>query len=207
MISNDILFYGSLGLSLLPAVAIWQYRANKAQSIDLPEARELGDPVVREQLTRFLQQQKVSGDANIRNGVVIVPVPANRLSPLVQVLKDAVSRLARLRNPAACSLYVRDSVSDRWMLLGDLDLGVLQETVSVLERVAEDRIKSRSIYKGLTDEEINAMVRAGFSQYLKDEGKFSDANDVMSGAWDESQVFEMAAAVLDLALKVKSAGL
>ncbi len=100
---------------------------------------------------------------------------------------------------------MRDSVNDRFILLGDLDLDHLVDAARVMQRVAEDRRKSRSIYKGMTEDEMKSLTRAGLSQWLKDDGEFGHSNEVMQGIWDERPEFLMAMNVLDLAFKVKGA--
>lgn len=167
--------------------------------------RDLTEHETRQELTGFLRKWQVVGDADIRNGFVLAPVPPEKLEPLAVVLGNAAAFIARLRNPAASSLYVRDSVSDRFMLLGDLDLDHLVDAARVMQRVAEDRRKSRSIYKGMTEDEMKALTRAGMSQWLKDDGEFGHSNEVMTGLWDERPEFLMAMNVLDLAFKVKGA--
>jgi hypothetical protein len=167
--------------------------------------RDLAEQPTRQQLTGFLQKQQVVGDADIRNGFVLPPVPPEKLEPLAVVLGNAAAFIGRLRNPASCSLYVRDSVNDRFMLVADLDLDHLVDAARVMQRVAEDRRKSRSIYKGMTDDEMKALTRAGLSQWLKDDGEFGHSNEVMQGLWDTRPEFLMAMNVLDLAFKVKGA--
>lgn len=167
--------------------------------------RDLAEHSSRQELTDALKKWRIVGDADIREGIVMAPVPADKLEPLAIVLGNAAAFIARLRNPAASSLYVRDSVNDRFILLADLDLDHLVDAARVMQRVAEDRRKSRSIYKGLTEEEMQRFVRAGLSSWLKDDGEFGHANEVMQGLWDKRPEFLMAMEVLDLVFKVKGA--
>lgn len=190
-----------LGLVVVRRLDRWLKHRNAVQQ----RLRDLKDQATRQELTAFLQKQQVVGDADIRNGFVLAPVPPDNLEPLAIVLGNAAAFIARLRNPAASSLYVRDSVSDRFMLLGDLDLDHLVDAARVMQRVAEDRRRSRSLYKGMTEDEMKALTRAGLSQWLKDDGEFGHSNEVMQGLWDERPEFLMAMNVLDLAFKVKGA--
>jgi hypothetical protein len=190
-----------LGLYAVRRLDRWLKHRNAVEA----RLRDLAEHPTRQELTGFLQKQQVVGDADIRNGFVLAPVPPEKLDPLAVVLGNAAAMIARLRNPAASSLYVRDSVNDRFMLLGDLDLDHLVDAARVMQHVAEDRRKSRSLYKGLTDDEMRAMVRAGLSQWLKDDGSFPESNEVMQGLWDERPEFLMAMNVLDLLFKVKGA--
>lgn len=208
IISWEAAIYTTVAIvsSLLGVVAVrrldrWLKHRNAVQQ----RLRDLKDQATRQELTGFLQKQQVVGDADIRNGFVLAPVPPENLEPLAIVLGNAAAFIARLRNPAASSLYVRDSVSDRFMLLGDLDLDHLVDAARVMQRVAEDRRRSRSIYKGMTEDEMKALTRAGLSQWLKDDGEFGHSNEVMQGLWDERPEFLMAMNVLDLAFKVKGA--
>lgn len=208
MISLETAIYLFVAIvsSLLGVVAVrrldrWLKHRNAVQQ----RLRDLSDHATRQELTGFLQKQQVVGDADIRNGFVLAPVPPEKLEPLAIVLGNAAAFIARLRNPAASSLYVRDSTNDRFMLLGDLDLDHLVDAARVMQRVAEDRRKSRSIYKGMTEDEMKALTRAGMSQWLKDDGSFPESNEVMTGLWDERPEFLMAMNVLDLAFKVKGA--
>lgn len=185
---------------------VWTYRkADTGKFEDGGVLRNLSTPEVRLDLTAFLRKQHVIGDADIRGGVVYAPVPAERLDPLAVVLENAASMISRLRNPGACSLYVRDAVGGEYKLLADLDLDHLLDAARVMNRVAEDRRKSRSIYKGMTDNDMTAMTRAGLSQAFKDQGNFEMSNTVMSGDWDNHPEFQRALAVLDLTSKVKGA--
>ena len=208
MISMDTAIYvivaivsSLIGLYAVRRLDRWLKHRNAVEA----RLRDLAEHSTRQELTGFLQKQQVVGDADIRNGFVLAPVPPEKLEPLAIVLGNAAAFVARLRNPAASSLYVRDSVSDRFMLLGDLDLDHLVDAARVMQRVAEDRRKSRSIYKGMTEDEMKALTRAGLSQWLKDDGSFPESNEVMTGLWDERPEFLMAMNVLDLAFKVKGA--
>jgi hypothetical protein len=169
------------------------------------ELRDLADRETREGLSAFLIKQNVQGDADIRDGMVYAPVPPDRLDPLATLFMNAAAYYQRLSNPSATPLYIRDAKRDRFMLLGDLDLDHVVDAARVMQRVAEERRKSRGLYKGLTDEEMKAMVRAGLSQAFKDQGNFEMSNTVMRGDWDNHPEFLRAYAVLDLLFKVKGA--
>lgn len=138
---------GLLAFAVTVAVGLglgWLYRLGCKPEIVEPEEpaiRDLAEAAVRSELTAFLQKRNVVGDADIRQGVVYAPVPPERLEPLSVVLENAAAMISRLRNPGACSIYVRDSVNDRFMLLSDLDLQHLLDASRVMNRVAEDRLK------------------------------------------------------------------
>lgn len=168
--------------------------------------KSLDDAHIRERMTAFLEKHEITGDADVRDGRFYAPVPAERIGPLVQVLERAWGVLQQVRNRNACSLYYRDSVNDRWNLVPELDLDDIGECVRVMQRVAADRKKSRSLYKGVTDAEIRNFVSAGLSRWLKEHGEYDAADKVMAGDlgdfWRESLV---ARSVLELALQVKGA--
>ena len=165
--------------------------------------RHLREESVRTELSGFLRKNLVVGDADIRQGIVFAPVPPEKLEPLALALGNAVGLLRTLPNLAADVLYVRQK--DGSLAMIDLDLDHLIDAARVMQRVAEDRKKSRSLYRGITDEEMKAMIRAGLSQFFKDGGNYEDANAVMAGEYDESREFGMIAAVIDLLFKVKGA--
>jgi len=167
------------------------------------KTRPLTDPEVRSELSGFLRKHMVHGDADIRDGVVVSPVSPDRLSPLALTLGRASALLTTMSNRESDALYVRDG--DRGYRLTGLDLSDVVEAASVIHRVAEDRHKSRSLYKGMTEEEVKRMTRAGLSQWLKDDGSFPESNEVMMGLWDNRPEFLMAQNVLNLAFSVKGA--
>lgn len=168
--------------------------------------KDLSEAHIRERMTQFLANNGIVGDADVRGGRFFAPVPASKLEPLATLMRRAWDRVQRLGNPNACSLYVRDSENDRFVLLDMLDVADIGEILRVIERVAEDRRKSRSLYKGMTDAEIHHLVVASLSRWLKEHGEFEAANAVMSG--DEREFIRdiaIATAALELAFQVKKA--
>ena len=168
--------------------------------------KDLSDQHIRERMTNFLAVHEIGGDADVRGGRFYPPVPPSKLEPLALVMRKAWDRIQRLKNPASCSLYVRDSVNDRFMLLDELDLMDIGEILRVVERVAEDRRKSRSLYKGMSDDEIHSLVIASLSRWLKDHGEHEKAHAIMGG--DEREFvrdISIASAALELAFQVKRA--
>ena len=206
IISWEAAIYTTVAIvsSLLGVVAVrrldrWLKHRNAVQQ----RLRDLREQPTRQQLTAFLSKWNVVGDADIRQGMVFAPVPPERLEPLALALGNAVGLLRNLPNLAADVLYVRNK--DGSLAMIDLDLDHLVDAARVMQRVAEDRRKSRSIYKGLTDDEMRSLTRAGLSQWLKDDGEFGHSNEVMQGLWDERPEFLMAMNVLDLTFRVKGA--
>jgi hypothetical protein len=206
-------FYGDTTWVLYAIVAIaasvvgvigfrWLDAGLRGQAIAEAGLRRLSEERVRTELSGFLRKQNVVGDADIRQGIVFAPVPPDRLEPLAQALGNAAAMLARLPNVAADVLYVR--MQDGSMAMIDLDLAHLLDAARVMQRVAEDRRKSRSFYKGMTEEEMKGLTRAGMSIWLKDDGKFPESQAVMKGLWDDRPEFHMAMSVLELAFHSKS---
>lgn len=183
-------------------------RAKRTPATVPPEIgpKDLSNPHIRERMTVFLATHEIVGDADVRGGRFFPPVPVSKLEPLALVMRQAWERVQRMKNPAACSLYIRDSENDRFMLLDELDVQDIGEILRVIERVAEDRRKSRSLYKGMTDDEIHALVIAALSRWLKEHGEFEMANTIMGG--DERLFIRdiaVATAALELAFQVKKA--
>lgn len=212
---SEVIIYSTVASAATAAGFVLMPRLDKAIRAKLgigaapepvePEVSDLSDHATRAKLNSSLERLGVIGDADIRKGKVYPAVPADRLHPLAVVLENAGAVARRLRNPAACSLYVRDSMNDRFMLLSELDLEHIMDAATVMRRTVEDRQKSRSIYKGMTDDEIRSLVRAGMSFYYKDDGSFPESNAAASGAMDDTPEFLIAREVLLLAFQIKRA--
>lgn len=145
----ETISYIVAGLVATVALALWiryfhrwlrQRAAVKARLEEIAGGLDLADRSVRERLTTFLERNGIKGDADIRDGKVLVPVSLDRLHPLVVILTNAAAVTQRLKNPAACSLYVRDSVNDRFMLVPELDLDDLREVAELLRAAVAERI-------------------------------------------------------------------
>lgn len=208
-------FYGETMWVLYTIVAIvssiigvwafrWLHRLLRKQVVVEERIRHLRDEQVRSELSRFLRKNRVVGDADIRQGIVFAPVPPERLEPLAIALGNAVGLIRHLPNLAADVLYVRQK--DGSLAMIDLDVDHLIDAARVMQRVVEDRKKSRSIYKGMTEDEMVSLTRAGLSQAFKDSGEFEMSNAVMQGGYDEHPEFQRTLRVLDLTFKVKGAG-
>lgn len=84
-------------------------------------------------------RDKVRGDFDYRDGQVYKPVPDELIHPVIANVNNAIAGLERTKNPAACSLYFRDSVSDRFMLLPDLDIDDLRDIRELLRAAVAER--------------------------------------------------------------------
>jgi hypothetical protein len=177
----------------------------------LPTIKPLADGLVREWLTKFLLSNRFLGDANIRNGLVHEVLPAKKLDAKVVELRRLVDRLHALKDNGEVIgtglFYAQHGPSK--LGLTDIDIVDLEYLVSIAERVAEDRKRSRSLYKGLTDDEITAFVRIGLQRYFAslDPDFFSEAassaDAAKRGEMDDSEVFKMLRAVLLQLFEVK----
>lgn len=168
--------------------------------------KDLADAHIRERMTAFLATHGITGDADVRGGRFFAPVPVSKLEPLAIVMRKAWDRVQRLKNPQACSLYIRDSYNDRFMLLDELDVSDIGEILRVIERVAADRKKSRSLYKGMTDDEIRSLVISAACRWLKDHGEFDAAIQLATGEYKGYlRDIAIATAALELAFQIKRA--
>lgn len=206
----EMISYETLTYALFAVIGvIWSIQGIKwldrrlRKEVHEERIRNLKSEQVRNELSGFLRKQMVVGDADIRQGIVFAPVPPDRLDPLAVTLGNAAATMSRLSNLAADVLYVRRMDGSTAMI--GLDLDHIIDAARVMQRVAEDRRKSRSIYKGLTDEEMLSLARAGLSQWYKDRGDFDYSNKVMAGDFDDDRVIQQAIYILDLTFKVKGA--
>lgn len=210
------LFWFATVMSVVIPLAIFlkrqPWRFAEGGLVSKPEKevfRDLANPATRDSLAKFLQAHGITGEADIRDQKVFPAVPAMHLDPLAVVLNLAASRIDRLKNPNACALYMRDVEADRWVILDELSLFDLRNAARVITRVAEDRKKSRSIYKGFDDGELDSLVKAGLSGWLKRKGLFEQAQEIMSSPqYIHSELqrdIDMVRSVVELIFKVKGA--
>jgi hypothetical protein len=201
IISSDTFWWGIIvadvlwvtGLLALKWVRHWQ-------ACRIPtEERDLGQHLIREQLQEFLRRNNIVGAADIRDGWVFAPVDPDRLDPLVRTLMSAYLTIAgQSENSRNGMIY--GHAHGRYIPLCDVE--DLREAHTALSRVVEDRRKSRALYKGFSENEIDMMVRDGLSASYKDDGEFADSNMAASGLLDKSRDFLLAKQVLELALEI-----
>jgi hypothetical protein len=101
---------------------------------------DLSCPLTRHRMQRMILKYGIVGSADVRDGKVYEPVSFDRMHPLLGVIDRANGQLQRLKNPQSCSLYIRDSVNDRFMLVPDLDLSDLREIAELLRAAVAERI-------------------------------------------------------------------
>jgi hypothetical protein len=125
---------------LVCTLIVWPLMGRRGRTVraEPTEPLNLIDPRTRKGLTDFLARHQIVGDADIRDGVVLSVVTVDRLHPVADRLRAAVRTLRHMRNPAASSLYLRDSMTDRFRLI-DLDVEDLEEAVRLLQLLCKER--------------------------------------------------------------------
>lgn len=169
------------GAAMLTAQAGWRYlsacRAAKVVAEETPQEAfptDLGSSGCRERLTRFFKAQGITGDANIRQGVVVETIQPNDIQDRLDEVRRAASTLlghvsrgkmqgkdlfyaVKVENPIPGYPTVQ-------YRLADINLDQIASLVVMGERVAEDRRRSRSLYKGLTDDQLTTIGRTALAQ-------------------------------------------
>lgn len=187
----------------------WRYRkAIKRRLAEIAGPPTLDNPDIQRRLTMFLAKHGISGDADIRDGKVYGNVPPARLQPLAVLLQNAFSMIVQTPNAVNGDLYYAvknpgEGTGWSYRCAGGVGVSDLGDAARVMQRVAEDHKKSRSLYKGMTDDEITSLVRAGMSFYYKDDGSFPESNAAAQGQLDGTPEFLIAAEVLKLAFQIK----
>jgi hypothetical protein len=215
MISSDALFWLTIGSLLgigpvILAAAIFRWRMRRrlaAAEAFPPEELDLDRLPVRDRLQKFLRKHGITGSCDIREGWVFAPVPPERLEPLALMFLHTFSVIGQTPNAVNGNLYYavkREGQGTGWSYHAtDVTVEDLREAYTALSRVVEDRRKSRSLYKGLTDKELTSLVRTGLSCWYKDDGEFPDSVAAMQGTLDDSREFQIAKLTLELAFQIK----
>lgn len=138
---GEIISYGITAIAAIICgfhLVRWLDKRFRRQARVEPQTHDLSSPITRARLTSFLDSAGITGSAEIRDAVVY-PMHEDRAHPLAIVFGNAAAFANRLKNPDACSLYIRDSVNDRFLLLADLDLDHIREAAQTLRRVAAEK--------------------------------------------------------------------
>lgn len=181
-----LLILGAAGYVALASVVGRVLRAlRKQQTVDpAPVQHDLSDARTRERLEAILNAACILGSANIRDGRVCEIVPAAALDSTVRSARLKVNSL-RLRvdlgQMRGTDLYYASEITpDQFSyLMADLQIECVEALVGIAERVAEDRRRSRSLYKGLSDDDLTALIRVALARYWDDQAKgefFSEAS-------------------------------
>lgn len=104
---------------------------------DPVRSNHLGLMLNRTRLSSLLSRNYITGDANIREGKVYPVVDPVRVHPIMTLLEGAANRVARLPNPSASVIYMRDPETGRYEPLGSIDAEDFREIVELLRPVAE----------------------------------------------------------------------
>ncbi|MDY6949857.1 MAG: hypothetical protein SXG53_29640 [Pseudomonadota bacterium] len=133
--------------------------------------RFLSDEKVRNELSGFLRNQMVVGDADIRQGIVFAPVPPERLEPLAIVLNNAAAMFHHLPNLAADALYVRKT-DGSWVMIG-LDLAHVVDAARVMQTVAADLSQAPDVaaelgeHPGMNDPDFETRLKKAYQVQQK----------------------------------------
>lgn len=189
---------------LVISVARWAFRRQAKGHVSGGTFLLLTNPGVRDRLTKFLQMQSIVGSANIRDGKVLPMIAVADLEPLTNILRESYYMMAQPDMRPDLYMMRRDQLSPR-LIHDGMDVETLRKAFTLLEQVAEDRRKSRSVFKGMTDDEIDSFVRGGMSAYFKSVRAEVFAADAKAGKMDDSEMAGVAREALKLALLVKGA--
>ena len=198
LLNNESFWIGTIVADLL-WISAWLFLWYRDRNKPPVEERDLNEYVIREQLQGFLRNNRIVGSADIRDGWVFAPVPPERLEPLAIQFLNAWSVIANIGENTHNG-YLAYYVNGNARLL-ELDVDSLREAYTVLSRLVEDRRKSRVLYRGFSENEIDMMVRMGMSAYFKDDGLFPESNAAASGLMDNRVEFLIAKEVLTLAIE------
>jgi hypothetical protein len=175
-----------------------------------PSYLALYNPSDRAQVQSALSRMLVRGDANIRNGVLCPVVLPQDLPPLAARLRAVAKGLSDGRLPIPYNLHRAVGRKDGpgWGYEAvELGLSDIVDIATALERVVEDRRASRSLYKGMTDDEIAAMARTAVAGYYRRNQEFDLANETLSGGRDAAPSLAIARETIELIYRVKGASL
>lgn len=162
----ETLTYMALGVAVWTAIrALWRLADTTAAvpAPGQPVATDLAQRSARERLACWLKDFGITGDANIRGGAVVETIPPGDLSDTISNLRLRCHRLLNLcasghANGRDLYFAERTGYPATTFRLSGIDLDDIAKLVVLSERVAEDRRRSRSLYKGLTDDEVDAMA-------------------------------------------------
>jgi hypothetical protein len=163
--------------------------------------------IVRERLTKWIAKFGLIGDANIRGGIVVETIPPGDLGDVSNSLRNrAQAVLAGIASGRiiGTDLYVKrwnESGDKPYYTLADLTIDDVSSLVVLAERVAEDRRRSRSLYKGLTDEETTKIARSAASRVFPEK-----RYELMSGAEDDGPCIRIGRAAVEQLFSIKGAG-
>lgn len=211
MSALDYLGIALVTLVCLMTVILIRVRREPAEAVEPSVIRDLNEHRTRENLERFLNNLRIIGDANIRDGRVCEVVPSATLDQCVRQLRLKLNALRRRIDVGQMRgtdlYYTYDLGTHNEYGMADIQIENIEALVGVGERVVEDRRRSRSLYKGHTEEELIAIVRVGMERYWRDaDGDFwEEADAALQGRMDNTREAEVALHVLRQLFEIKGA--
>lgn len=182
-----VLATSSSGLGWIIGYTAGQLRERHVARVTrLANMIDLGNASDHDKLTAILAlyEGHVIGDANIRNGKSVPTVRPTALPELARELRWLAER--RRGND---------------YILTDRHQKALSDAATAIERVAEDRKRSRSLYKGLTDDELTAIARSAMERVfplLREE--------IRAGRQDDHNCAKTARAAVEQLFSIKGVG-
>lgn len=181
-----VLATNASGFGWIIGYTVGQRRERKiARNNRLANMIDLGNASDHDKLTAILAMYEghVVGDANIRNGKSVPTVRPTALPELARELRWLAER--RRGND---------------YILTDRHQKALSDAATAIERVAEDRKRSRSLYKGLTDDELTAIARSAMERVfplLREE--------IRAGKQDDHKCAQVGRAAVEQLFSIKGA--
>ncbi len=169
---------------------------------------DLSQGVVRDRLTRYLKTLGVTGDANIRHGIVIETLSPREIADISHSLRIRTHSLLGVQGRGQMQgkdlYYKRVTPTEDPRIefsLADVSTDDLATLAILAERVAEDRRRSRSLYKGLSDDEMTTLARSAMAEVKPDH-----AAAIRAGEFDQSSAYRVATTAIGLLFSIKGAG-
>lgn len=128
----------------------------------------MDDATDRMYVDGLFQAYGITGNANIRVGRLQPVVNADRLPPLALRLRNAANFMTMTRH-VGDELYtlMQNPGAEPHPAPVNLTSRDLVNAAGIIERIVEDRKASRSIYKGMTDDEMKAMAQSAVHHVLR----------------------------------------
>lgn len=215
------------GAAMIAAQSAWHWVKTPKLTDETEAAEERADPTfppreidlkhasVRERLSRAISGIGITGDANIRGGFVVETIRPELLDPSLSAMRVAVAALlakVTIKRTIGKDLYYLaptenplPGAPESEPRLADIQVDDLTALIAVVERVAEERKRSRSLYRGMTEDEITALARTALRAYYTDDGEFGDANAVTTGALDKTRDMAICRSLIETVFLVKGA--
>ncbi len=182
-------------------------QSNRALAADEKAVKithSLADLPTRERLEQLFVRIGLKGDGYIRDGKVSIAPSADQLPTLAAMLHTVLATANTTRDK---NLYLKVNDDPQSLAATDLDLDIVCDLLNLVERTWEDRQKSRSMYRGITDEEITNMSRAAMANHYSRAGNAGKARMSLDGDYDHSETFAMVTNGIKIFMQIKGANL